>query len=125
MNVARRRHSERGQAALELALCLPILALLLLALVQVAVVVRDQVAVVHAAREGARAAAVTGAGPADGVAAARSAARLNAGRLDVDASRGESVRVTVSYRSPTDVPLVGRLVGDVTLRATAVMRSEP
>ncbi len=125
MNVARRRHSERGQAALELALCLPILALLLLALVQVAVVVRDQVAVVHAAREGARAAAVTGAGPADGVAAARTAARLEPGRLDVDASRGESVRVTVRYRSPTDIPLVGRLVGDVTLRATAVMRSEP
>ena len=33
--------------------------------------------------------------------------------------------MTVRYRSPTDVPLVGRLVGDVTLRATAVMRPEP
>jgi Flp pilus assembly protein TadG len=121
----RTRDGEKGQAAIELALCLPILALLLLALVQVAVVVRDQVAVVHAAREGARAAAVTGAGPADGVAAAREAVRLDPGRLDVDAARGEVVRVVVSYRSPTDVPLVGRLVGDVTLRATAVMRSEP
>ena len=125
MNAQRRRHGDRGQAALELALCLPILALLLLALVQVAVVVRDQVAVVHAAREGARAAAVTGAGPAGGVAAARGAARLDPGRLDVDASKGDSVRVSVRYRSPTDVPLVGRLIGDVTLRATAVMRSEP
>ena len=125
MTRRRTRGGEQGQAALELALCLPILALLLLALVQVAVVVRDQVAVVHAAREGARAAAVTGAGPGDAVAAARDAARLDPGRLTVDASRGEVVRVTVHYRSPTDVPLVGRLIGDVTLRATAVMRSEP
>jgi Flp pilus assembly protein TadG len=118
-------HGERGQAALELALCLPILALLLLALVQVGLVVRDQVAVVHAAREGARAAAVTGAGPSDAVAAAHGAVRLDAGRLAVDAARGDVVRVTVRYRAPTDVPLVGRLIGDVSLRATAVMRAEP
>jgi Flp pilus assembly protein TadG len=119
------RDGERGQAALELALCLPILALLLLAVVQVGVVVRDQVAVVHAAREGARAAAVTGGGPGDAVAAAHGAVRLDPGRLSVDASRRDVVRVTVSYRAATDVPLVGRLIGDVTLRATAVMRTEP
>ena len=75
---------ERGQAALEFALCLPILALLLLALVQVGLVVCDQVAVVHAAREGARAAAVTGPAQAARWPPAR-AVRLDAGRLAVDA----------------------------------------
>jgi Flp pilus assembly protein TadG len=125
VTVSSPRDGDHGQAALELALCLPILALLLLAVVQVGVVVRDQVAVVHAAREGARAAAVTGASAGDAAAAAQGAVRLAAGRLSVDALRGDVVRVTVSYRAATDVPLVGRLVGDVTLRATAVMRAEP
>jgi Flp pilus assembly protein TadG len=119
------RGGEEGQAAVELALCLPVLALLLLAVVQVGVVVRDEVAVVHAAREGARAAAVTGGGPSDAVAAVHGAVRLDRGRLGVDASRGDVVRVTVVYRAATEVPLVGRLVGDVTLRSTAVMRPEP
>jgi Flp pilus assembly protein TadG len=119
------RDGEQGQAAVELSLCLPVLALLLLAIVQVGVVVRDQVAVVHAAREGARAAAVTGAGPSDAVAAVRGAVRLDPGRLSVEAARGDVVRVTVRYRAATDVPLVGRLVGDVTLQSTAVMRAEP
>ena len=58
--LARTRSSrgERGQATVELALCLPMLCLLLLGVVQVAVVVRDHLAVQVAAREAARAAAV-------------------------------------------------------------------
>ena len=49
---------QRGQAAVELALVLPLVALVLLAVVQVGLIVRDEVLVLHAAREGARAAAV-------------------------------------------------------------------
>ena len=52
------RPGERGQATVEFALLLPVLVLALLAVLQVAFVVRDQVAVVHAAREAARAASV-------------------------------------------------------------------
>jgi hypothetical protein len=37
---------------------------------------------------------------------------------------GSRVRVTVTYSVPTDVPLVGDLLGDVTLQATATMRVE-
>jgi Flp pilus assembly protein TadG len=122
---ARASPHERGQAAVELALAFPIVVLLLLALVQVTLVVRDQIAVIHAAREGARAAAVTGAGAGDGTSAARRATALEPGRLSVQVSTGSLVRATVRYRSPTDVPLVGRLLGDVTVQATAVMRAEP
>ena len=43
---------------MELALALPLIALLLLAIVQVGLVVRDQVLLTHAAREAAREAAV-------------------------------------------------------------------
>ena len=44
--------ADRGQAVVELALALPLLVLFLLTVVQLTVVVRDQLAVVHAAREG-------------------------------------------------------------------------
>jgi len=116
---------EQGQAAVELALAFPIVMVLLLALVQVTLVVRDQVAVIHAAREGARAAAATGATAGDGVAAAQQATALESGRLSVQVAIGPEVRATVRYRSSTDVPLVGRLLGDVTVQATATMRAEP
>lgn len=118
---------DRGQSSVEVALLLPFLALLLLAVVQVGLVVRDQVLVVHAAREAARAAAVDTADSAARDAAA-SAADLSPARLSVEVSgRGEAgtrVEVVVRYRSPTSVPLVGRLIGDAVLTARASMRVE-
>jgi hypothetical protein len=113
-----------GQAAVELALALPLVALLLLSVVQVALVVRDQVLTVHAAREAARAAAVD---PRQ-IAAWRGAVAgsgLDAPRLRLTLQRdGERVTVTVQYQSPTDLPLVGRLLPDLALRAKAAMRVE-
>lgn len=115
--------SERGQATVEFALLLPLVLAVLLGIVQAGLVVRDQVAVVHAAREAARAAAVD-PDPRRAVAAAR---RVLAGaRVEVHdrGPVGEPVRVTVAYRSPTDLPLVGPFVPDPVLRAEAVMRVE-
>ena len=117
---ARHRH-HRGQATVELVLALPVVVLSLLLLVQVALVVRAQILVVDAAREGARAAAVG----ASAVTAARSTPGLRSDRLAVDVTRaGPTVRVTVRYRAPTDVALVGVLVGDPLLTATVAMRVE-
>jgi Flp pilus assembly protein TadG len=123
----RRRRGQHGQATVELALVLPLVALLLLALVQVAVVARDQVLVTHAAREAARSAAVD----PDVDAARRAAERagpLAADRLDVAVSGregvGSRVRVVVRYRVPLRLPLVGRAVHDVELTADATMRVE-
>ena len=123
----RRERGEGGQAAVELALALPLLALLALALLQVALVARDQVLLTHAAREAAREAAVA----ADPDAARRGAltgSRLDAERLAVTTEgRGEAgsrVTARLTYRAPTDVPVIGRLVGDVRLRASVTMRVE-
>lgn len=122
-----RRKGDQGQAAVELALVLPLLAVLALVLVQVALVVRDQVLVIHVAREAAREAAVSD-DPAGADQAARSGGSLDPGRLRVDVSGrgapGSRVRVDVGYASPTDVPLVGPLVGDVALSGSATMRVE-
>ncbi len=118
---------DRGQSSVEVALLLPLVAVLLLAVVQVGLVVRDQVLVVHAAREAARAAAVD---PAEGAArdAAVAATALSPARLEVSVDGrgdpGSRVAVAVTYASPTLVPLVGRLLGDVTVTARATMRVE-
>ncbi len=115
---------EEGQASVELALVLPLVVVLLLGLLQVALVGRDQLALELAAREAARAAAVS----ADPAGAARAAAarviRLEPLTVDI-AVRGDAVTVTVSHRSRTDVPLAGRLIDDVELRARATMALEP
>ncbi len=101
---------------MELALLLPVVAAVLLAVVQVGLVVRDQVLVVHAAREGAlrdAAAAATG---------------LDPGRLQVtlgpQRASGDRVAVTVTYAAPTRVPVVGLLVGDLRLQAQVTTRVE-
>jgi Flp pilus assembly protein TadG len=115
---------DRGQATVELALALPIVCTLLLGVVQVAVVVADQLAVDLAAREGARAAAVA----ADPAGAARQAAEraVSVRPLDVEVrSGGGTVTVSVRHTDHTDVPLIGLLVGDVVVSASATMVLEP
>jgi Flp pilus assembly protein TadG len=121
------RAREGGQATVELALCLPVLAALALVLLQVALVVRDQVLVTHAAREAARQAAVS-ADVRTVRSAAAAAGRLDPDRLTVTVSGrgrpGSRAEVAVRYVSPTVLPIIGPLVGDVALRAKAAMRVE-
>lgn len=118
---------QRGQATVEPSLILPVLALLALFVGQVGVVATDAVLVHHAAREAARAAAVE---PEVGVAtaAAQGAAGLVSDRMTVNLSGGRSVgdslRVTVRYSAPTQVPMVGRLIGDIDLSSTVTIRVE-
>jgi Flp pilus assembly protein TadG len=123
----RRRGREGGQAAVELALLLPVVVLLLLAVLQVGLVARDVVLVTHASREAARAVAADAA-PGAALEAARTSGALDGERLTVTTSRrgeaGSRVRVEVRYRSRTDVPIVGALLGDRTITSSATMRVE-
>jgi len=114
---------EQGQATVELALLLPLLALVTLAVVQVGAVARDRVALTHVAREAARA-AVVDPSPAAVRAAAVRASSLDPARLRVVLRGGDEVTVVVTYRSATDVPLIGRLVGDVTFTEKFVGHAE-
>jgi len=122
-----RGRGDEGQAAVELALVLPVLALLALVVVQVGLIVRDQVQVTFGAREGAREAAVSPGADAARRAVLASTA-LDDDRLEVEVAGrgapGSRVRVEVTYRSSTGVPLLGAAVGDLTLRASATMRVE-
>jgi Flp pilus assembly protein TadG len=118
---------ERGQAAVELALVLPLVAAVLLAVIQAGLLARDEVLVVHAAREAARQAAVDPA-PDAAARAATSATGLDPARLAVTATGrggpGSRVQVVVRYRPETNVPLVGRLLSVLVLHAGATMRVE-
>ncbi len=114
---------ERGQATVEFALILPLVVFLLLAILQTALVVRDYVGVVHAAREAARAASVD-RNPSAPVDAARRVLRDANVDLGPRPTVGGPIRVEVHYVSHTDLPLVGVLFPDPSLSATAVMRTE-
>lgn len=127
------RGGDEGQAATEVALVLPLVVALLLVVVQVTLVARDQILVVHAAREAARHAAV-GASPAEVREAAARAAGVKVQSITAEISAvggsglsgsGEAVVVRVRYRSLTDVALVGHLLPDPVLWAKAAMRLEP
>ncbi len=103
---------------------MPFLVLLLMCIIQTALVARDAVLVSHAARVGARIASVDQS--LSGIrSAVTEATPLDPARLDVEREvTGDLVRVTVQYRSPTEVPLVGALVGDVGLTESAAMPVE-
>ena len=120
----RSQRQDRGQATVELALCLPLVCLLLLGVVQIAVVVRDQLAVVLAAREAARAAAASADPQGAGADAASRSIALRPLRVDV-VDAGDTVTASVHHRAETSVPLIGALLPDIDLVGRATMAIEP
>lgn len=113
-----------GQSTVELALVLPLVLFLILGLLQVGVMVRDQIMVLGAAREGVREAIVT---PDRGKISAAAAAAAPGLNVDVSVERGtergDPAKVQVSV-PPTQLPVVGAMVGGLTLEASATMRME-
>ena len=114
---------ESGQATVEFALILPLVVVLILAVLQTALVVRDYVATVHAAREAVRAASVDRRADAAGAAAHRVLLRAEV-EVGARPAVGDPIRVDVTYTSHTDLPLVGMLFPDPELHASATMRTE-
>jgi hypothetical protein len=114
-----------GTAAVEFALVLPVVLVVILAVAEIAVVARVQLEVVNAAREGAREAAVS-PDPAQALAAARASlgsaghdARISVRRPHVVGAAAE-VEVVVPHRIAPAV-FGGALVQ---LRGSASMRVE-
>ena len=117
------RPHEAGQTTAELAVVFPVVLLLALTLIQAALVLRDDLVLVDAAREAARAASLD----PDQARAERAAAAVLPGATVSSRARppvGELVTVRVSFRSPTSLPLVGPLLPDPVLVARATMRVE-
>jgi len=110
------RWSERGTAAVEFALVLPLVLVVALALVQTGLLVRDRLLVEAVARAGARAAAVQEDPSAIRSAALAATPSLDEGAVDLDVTRegvrGEPVTVSVRYLASVRVPFVVWLFGD-------------
>ena len=124
MRSRRASSNARGQATVELALVLPLVLTLALVVVQVGLVARDAVRVTHAARSATRAASV-GLDDDSVRRAASEGSGLASSRLSVVIVRaGDWVTVRVTYRCPTDVPLVGTIAPAVVLRDQLTMRVE-
>jgi Flp pilus assembly protein TadG len=121
--VARAAAGERGQATVEFALALGVIAVLVVAIARVGVVIRDELAVGLAAREGARAAAVSADPASAAVAAATRAVSLP---IAVSTSAGSTtVTVSVVYTDGGGSSIISRIFGSVVHRSSATMALEP
>jgi len=116
---------QSGAAAVEVALVLPLILTLLLAVAEVAVVARTQLELVNGAREGARMAAVSPE-PADAVEAVQAVLGELAADARISVTRphvvGESAVVVITLRHRLAPFLFGGT--GVELRAQAAMRVE-
>ena len=120
----RRWGGSRGQATVEFALLLPVAVVALLVVAQVGLVVRTRVMLTHAAREGARIAAVGGT-DAEVSAAVIDAGSLDPAQLTVRVTRDATVvRVLLVYVMRTDVSVVGALLNDPEMSSVAAMYRE-
>ena len=120
---------ERGTAAVEFALVLPIVLAIVLAMVQVGLLVRDRLLVESAVRSGARTAAVEPGDDAVRSAVLRAAPALDPAAVTVAVTRaearGEPVIVTLDYVAKIRVPFVSWLFpAGVAMRADATDRQE-
>lgn len=111
---------------MELALLTPLLMLMALFVVQLALTARDQIMVIHSAREAARAVAVS-SDSSVARRAALAASRLDPQRLRVRVEEPPgtgNVSVRLDYRSPVRIAPFGVVLDDLVLSGEAVMRSE-
>ena len=122
-----RRCNESGQATAELALLLPVMLIIVLAVGQLVLIWRSQLLVTQAAREAARIGAVSADPSAIGD-AARGASGLDPGRVEViileRGAPGGLVVVRVQYFPVDRLPIVGAATGSVVVSATATMLVE-
>jgi Flp pilus assembly protein TadG len=121
------RRVERGQATVEFAFLLPLVALVLAGLFEVAMLMSDHARVQYAAREATRTAAVDP--DPENIEEAARRSRLEGLEVTVSPKeqlrvQGEPVTVRISYEPVGRLPMVGYLAERVTLTSVARMRIE-
>jgi len=114
---------EKGASAVEFALILPILVLLLFGIIQFGIAYNNYLAITHAAREGARLAAV---GKYSEEIVRERAYPVNPTSITLNYPNGNNpgqpVEVEVSYPVTITIPLWGEEI--ITLRSKGIMRLE-
>ncbi|PKQ28101.1 MAG: hypothetical protein CVT63_04515 [Candidatus Anoxymicrobium japonicum] len=121
---------QRGQAAVEFALVLPVLMLITVAICQVALAFNCYIVVTAASRDGARRAAETNDGEAARKAALSSTGGLPGSGPEVDVTfpegrnKGCPVTITVVYHMPILLPGLDRLVPEPSFKRSSTMALE-
>ncbi len=119
--------AESGQATVEFALVLPFLFLFSMAIVQVGSVANDQLALGHAARTAARAISLGDitSENANQVAVRAVANSITLENIDIEVELNETLaRVTLNYQRQISLPIIGRLINELTLHASVSMPRE-
>ncbi|MHB0977403.1 MAG: TadE/TadG family type IV pilus assembly protein [Candidatus Aquicultorales bacterium] len=122
----RRLHDAKGASSVEFAILMPVLILILFGIVEFGLAYRDYLSITHAAREGARLAAV---GDFSETEIAKRAYPVSPSSIslayrspDGAPRHGYPVEVTVRYDRPLNIPMFGKTT--VRMSSTAEMRVE-
>jgi len=115
-----RSEPESGQATVELALVMPLIIGLLLIILNVGLVVRDQLAVWHAASAGARAASISPDSPDVVQQAVEDEVRLRPLHLQIVRDK-QLITVEVQYPRTINLWLINHIVPPLTLSASVTM----
>jgi Flp pilus assembly protein TadG len=117
------KKNEDGQSTVEFALVLPVIVLFMLMIVQVGIVVRQKILVTNSSREAARILSVE-----NNSGRATDKVKEMISDADVKISRpskqGEYLTVTVSDVVPSNLPIIGNILPDVTVKSKTSMRVE-
>lgn len=122
--------SESGQSLVEFALIVPLLILLLFGIIDFGRIFHAYLTIDHAGRESARAASigkddtqVTNTAVTDAVGIGLTADRVVVSPTGTRVS-GNDVSITITYPITFLTPVIGSIVGPITLEDTTVMRVE-
>jgi Flp pilus assembly protein TadG len=130
MQGTRRLRGERGQATVEFAVVLPLLAILLFGIIQSGITLEHYLSLTDAVRAGARTASVSaGLGATAATSAATSAMTDAADGLDLQDPQVQSTwqsgaPVTVSAQVPYSITILGVTVASGNLTSTTTQRVE-
>ncbi|PGS51940.1 TadE/TadG family type IV pilus assembly protein [Bacillus sp. AFS041924] len=121
--------SEKGQSLVEFALVLPLLAMLILAIVDFGRIYHVYLTLDHAGREAARAASIGKDDTTIKSVAVNDASSINLTTDQVSISpstrsSGSDVRITITYPVDFLTPVIGQIIGTFDLKDTTVMRVE-
>lgn len=119
--------AENGQATVEFALTLPFLFLFSLCVVQVCSVANDQLVLNHAAQTAARAISLADvtAESAQQIALTTISREVNLREIQIKVNLDQdSANVALHYDREINVPVIGKLFGDLSLRSSATMPRE-
>ena len=122
-----KQFAENGQATVEFALTLPFLFLFSLCVVQVGSVANDQLVLNHAAQTAARAVSLADvtAESAQQIALTAINREVNLRKIQIEVTLDQdSANVALRYDREINVPVIGKLFGDFSLRSSATMPRE-